>query len=822
MKATAADRIVCRNCKTRYDTSQLTPGSAFSCRQCGQILHVPGSRSLDKENRAEVPFGQMAVDMGFITTTQLAAALKEQKSLSNSKLRLGDLLLDKKLLTSRQVSEILQAQGAKVALLIPGYEIVEKLGEGGMGAVFKGEHLASHKTVAMKILAERLARRREFLERFHREARVAIDLDHPHIVKGFDEGSAGETHYFVMEYVYGKTTSQVLRKRGKFGERRAMDIARQVATALDYAHARGIVHRDIKPDNLMINRNAEVKLADYGLVKYVDDVDVAGLTTEGQIMGTPNYISPEQASGTADIDIRSDIYSLGATLFHLTTGRTPYGGNSVAVIMGKHVSAPTPDPREKNKDLSANASAIIMKMMAKNIEKRYQTPRQLLDDLDTYFSAKHTTGVSTSDVYKPEPTPWGATSEEDLGGPAIVEDEDEEQAETSRTAKTLLAAGIFVLFVGFMVAFFHLWAGNDTSTISGPNESDVSSKQTVVVPRRLPTDTTDTMNEADKASASAYKEASRLAGDSRIRALRQIVKNFPGSTPASLAQKEIADYQRNQRDQANQKQLADRRQQEKEGQDSYSAALQLGAVKPTIQYEKALKDVISRYRDTSWANKAQKKLRDMYAWRADIRKREEEKKRRNNDNPLEQQEFKKKEAIARITFIDLYRRSLKVGDWDGAEKYAKLMAKDKRYPVLNRLGQDCEADALELQRLVPAISAALAAAGTEDQEISFVYPGDPEMPKVVKARVLSVRGDKINMVKGQFPFTRSIDDLHKDELIRLIKAGHNGKPPTEVLIGLYYFSNGTKAGLAKAKTIFSSIRNKDPRSAHHMSMLEWK
>jgi eukaryotic-like serine/threonine-protein kinase len=265
--------------------------------------------------------------------------------------------------------------------LIPGYEILEKLGQGAMGIVYKARQLSMNRLVAVKILQPRLATNQEFLNRFRREAHTAAKFSSNYVVQAIDVGSAGSVHYFVMEYVAGKTVRQELIAGKVFGEREALDIILQVAQALHEAHRRGLVHRDVKPANIILTADGVAKLADLGLAR--DTADRATIQAEkGALIGTPYYIAPEQIEGREDIDIRADLYSLGATLFHMVTGRPPFQGKGVDEVLDAHLAQELTPPDHINRALSAGIGEVVEFLMAKKKGDRYRTPEELIIDLE--------------------------------------------------------------------------------------------------------------------------------------------------------------------------------------------------------------------------------------------------------------------------------------------------------------------------------------------------------------------------------------------------------------------------------------------------------
>ncbi len=265
---------------------------------------------------------------------------------------------------------------------IGGFELFEKIGQGAMGAVYRASQVSIGRIVALKVMRPALARDKQHLERFLREARASAKLSHPNIVQGIDAGHDKGYYYFAMEFVEGETLRRIMSREGPLPEQRCIEIGLQIARALEEAHRSGMVHRDVKPENILIESSSGVpKLADLGLAKSVVAGDTS-VTQVGTALGTPNYISPEQARGEQQIDIRTDIYSLGATLYHAATDTAPFSGTSAPVIMGKHISEPLEPPQRRNPNISPRFSHVIQKMMAKKPDERYQTPAKLIGDLE--------------------------------------------------------------------------------------------------------------------------------------------------------------------------------------------------------------------------------------------------------------------------------------------------------------------------------------------------------------------------------------------------------------------------------------------------------
>jgi tRNA A-37 threonylcarbamoyl transferase component Bud32 len=259
------------------------------------------------------------------------------------------------------------------------YEILDRVGAGAMGTVFKARHKRLNRIVALKVLKPSLARDARYVDRLKREARIVASLNHPNIVTGFDLGEEGGYHYFVMEFVEGKSLRAMLTEWGMFAEEYVRRVARAVAQALDHAYQRGVIHRDIKPGNILIDEAGHVKLTDMGLAKGPTDLTI---TRDGATVGTPQYISPEQARNPHDVDVRTDLYSLGATLYHMATGVPPFRGDTMAELITNVLHELPVSPKAINSALSDGMSLVIRKLLAKDLTVRYQTPRDLLDDLD--------------------------------------------------------------------------------------------------------------------------------------------------------------------------------------------------------------------------------------------------------------------------------------------------------------------------------------------------------------------------------------------------------------------------------------------------------
>jgi serine/threonine protein kinase len=271
---------------------------------------------------------------------------------------------------------------------IANFELLERIGQGGMGTVFKARQISMDRIVALKVLPPSMARQKKFIERFVREARASARLNHPNIVNGIDVGHDNGLYYFAMEYVEGENLKDTI-KKGCISEARVIDIGRAISRALAHAHANGILHRDIKPDNILIDKHHTPKLCDLGLARLDNDTEnEKQLTQQGQAVGTPHYISPEQARGEGNLDAKTDLYSLGATMYHLVTGETPFDGATSILVMTRHITDKAPHPNERGVQLSKGMIAVLAKLLTKDRADRYESAEQLADDLDRMANGK--------------------------------------------------------------------------------------------------------------------------------------------------------------------------------------------------------------------------------------------------------------------------------------------------------------------------------------------------------------------------------------------------------------------------------------------------
>lgn len=397
--------------------------------------------------------GKLVVDQGLATPEEVQSVFERVRSAQNpNQASLTDALVNSEVITRRQRDRLRQLAEAQLSgQQIPGYKLLGKLGAGAMATVYKAKQLSLDRLVAIKVLPKKFTGSASFIERFYAEGRSAAQLNHPNIVQAYDVGKAGEHHYFVMEYVDGRTVYDDIVKHKKYNEAEAIDIVMQIAEALQHAHSRGLIHRDVKPKNMMITKEGVAKLADMGLARAISDKEAAE-SEQGKAFGTPYYISPEQIRGEMNIGPPADIYSLGATLYHMVTGAVPFEGKNPSAVMHKHLKADLVPPDHVNQKLSPGIAEVIEMMMAKDPKQRHQNCKDLLLDLKA-VREKKSPPLAHKDI--------GGTDVSDLlaaeaAAPAAMQEDQSSKARAKATIWTWPFIALLVLLVISVVVNFVL------------------------------------------------------------------------------------------------------------------------------------------------------------------------------------------------------------------------------------------------------------------------------------------------------------------------------------------------------------------------------
>lgn len=328
---------------------------------------------------------------------------------------LGDFLEQIGLITAFQAGELRNKRIADLAMA--NYLILDRLGEGGMGTVFRARHKRMRRIVALKVLNPEIQENPDHLQRFQREIETLARLNHPGVIQAYDADFGPSGFFLVLELVEGSDLDGIVRKNGPLPVSEAIDAMIQSAKALQYVHDQGMVHRDIKPQNLMRNRQGDIKVADLGLVRLAeaesaDDHNKQGLTQQFTIAGTLEFMAPEQAENTSGVDNRADIYSLGCSLYYILAGKNVYTGKSVMDKLMAHMTHPIPSIRELRTDVSEKLDNVFKKMVAKTVDQRYQTMNEVVADLENIKMVEKVSNVAPTNIVI---TPQTAQTETDTG-----------------------------------------------------------------------------------------------------------------------------------------------------------------------------------------------------------------------------------------------------------------------------------------------------------------------------------------------------------------------------------------------------------------------
>lgn len=364
----------------------------------------PGRHHMPKPNVQT--FVDLVERSGLVDKDQLTDALIEANKATEGRAQdnvdlLAEQLISRGLITRWQAERLLE--GRYKGFFLKQYKLLSQLGRGGMSAVYLAEHVLMHRRVAIKILPKDRVADSSYLARFHREAQAAAALDHRNIVRAYDVDQDNGQHFMVMEYVEGRDLQQIVKQEGPLDYPTAAEFIRQAAEGLAHAHQANLIHRDVKPANLLVDRRNVVKLLDLGLARFTDE-DRASLTVayDENVLGTADYLAPEQAIDSHGVDARADIYSLGCTLYFLLTGHPPFPEGTLPQRLMAHQKQQPPSIYNDRPDAPADLVEICMKMMAKRPERRYQSAREAAQALAQWLTSRgHKIRVSESSAELP-------------------------------------------------------------------------------------------------------------------------------------------------------------------------------------------------------------------------------------------------------------------------------------------------------------------------------------------------------------------------------------------------------------------------------------
>jgi len=487
--------------------------------QLGEILKeyrlTVGEMSPDDSDPGSIEFGEAVVNKGLAKNVDIWEAI-EAKAQGGE--RLGQILIERGTLALSQAQGILESQGKKILKCaecghqynvkeyktnkeytclncggplsppesisslkvqgtamdsqtvkasiddkfvgkeIGGCEILQKLGEGGMGSVYKARHLALNKIVAVKIMSSALMGEIH-RKRFLREARAAAQVEHNNIIQVHDTGVAEGYNYIVMQFIDGESIQKRINREGQFDQKEALRVIRDSADALGYAHRRHMIHRDIKPDNIMLTSESIVKVADFGLVKSTEiEKDLTGMS-QSMLMGTPHYMSPEQFEGKI-IDHRTDIYSLGVTLYYMLTGQKPYDGTTPYQIMQGHLQQEFVDPTNLSDEIYPEVSKLVRKMMSRDREQRYQSCEDIVSDIDKMMRGFEDGTIATGEFIVIEDD-LGPTMQADVPQSKRQQPVVPEAGPAKKSAMIfILPAVLLVIVVAALLAYLFVFSDN--------------------------------------------------------------------------------------------------------------------------------------------------------------------------------------------------------------------------------------------------------------------------------------------------------------------------------------------------------------------------
>src|SRR5487761_2793416 len=332
------------------------------------------------------------------------------------------------------------------------YELRSQIARGGTAHVYLAHDILLDRPVALKVLYPELSRNDSFVERFRREAQAAANLSHPNIVQVFDWGESENTYFIVMEYIDGEPLSSIIRTQAPISPDQAATVAGDIAQALGYAHRHGVIHRDVKPGNVLITQDGQVKVTDFGIARAIGADEQ--VTQTGLVMGTATYFSPEQAQGL-EVDGRSDIYSLGVVLYEMVTGRAPFTGDTPVAIAYQHVREQPASPRSINPAIPSALEAIILQAMAKVPADRFRSADEMRADLDRFVRGQTVLAQPPTEAFTGPAT--AVIDAAAINAHLNIDDEDEDEEFIERRAtntRKWLVAGLAIILAIVLLVFF--------------------------------------------------------------------------------------------------------------------------------------------------------------------------------------------------------------------------------------------------------------------------------------------------------------------------------------------------------------------------------
>ena len=413
-------------------------------------------------------------DTQLLDQTQLEEVSKTPAARGDDPMPIAKDMMQRGWLTPFQINQLVKGKGKE--LILGPYRIIDRLGEGGMGEVYKAHHATMKRLVALKVIKKEKLSSPQAVQRFYREVQAASQLVHPNIVIAFDVGQANDTHYFAMEYIEGVDLSKLVKERGPLPIAEACEFIRQAALGLQHAADKGMVHRDIKPGNLLLSKTTPpggkpqpvVKILDMGLARINTERADNNITRDGAVLGTPHYLAPEQARNASSVDSRADIYSLGCTFYYLLTAKPPFQGELTEILL-KHQTEEPPAIEKLRPEVPAGVAGIVRLMMAKKPEDRYQTPGDVAEALGNLVRKRGDAAIKSK-----KPSALGVTPTPGRKGPA----DDATIVNTGAGPKRSLSKGVLFGVVGSAAAVavlgmccvgvFSMMGGKDAPATSAP------------------------------------------------------------------------------------------------------------------------------------------------------------------------------------------------------------------------------------------------------------------------------------------------------------------------------------------------------------------